>query len=32
MSTTDTTAAQIPSHRRDMGPEEAVDTAIRRRR
>ena len=27
MSTTDTTA-QVPSPRRDMGPEEAVDTAI----
>ncbi|MFF3518379.1 IS21-like element helper ATPase IstB [Streptomyces sp. NPDC002573] len=28
MSTTDTTAAQVPAPRRDLGPEEAVDTAI----
>ncbi|MCX4429727.1 ATP-binding protein [Streptomyces mirabilis] len=28
MSTTDTTAALVPSPRRDMGPEEAVDTVI----
>ncbi|MFE4824144.1 ATP-binding protein [Streptomyces sp. NPDC056704] len=28
MSTTETTATQVPSPRRDMGPEESVDTAI----